>query len=314
MLNSFAFNSALANIVSQSNPRSPSGQDSQVDNDGLQEQSEDADSEGDDNFNLNANQNPFSKPDLDKLITSEFNADMWRIMRGGLPCLETSSNCLDQLQSRSVAGSPLLRELDARIQEANDKIDDAKKRNAKTVTLSILTPGLQYLLGVPPQPGQPQQRGFIDNLLGIVRGDIGLINGLISAIGVPFFKASQGANEEANRNAIAISDLQIKTAELQRARAQLADTTREKVAISLVKFDEARTDFQIAQVIASRSVDQFKIFEKQYLTGDSNTETYLGKLNQLDRTKAQTYSAWGKVRRSLFELKLLVLGVKDAEV
>ncbi|PNJ91823.1 hypothetical protein CEP13_16445, partial [Cylindrospermopsis raciborskii C03] len=112
--------------------------------------------------------------------------------------------------------------------------------------------------------------------------------GLISAIGVPFFKASQGANEEANRNAIAISDLQIKIAELQRARAQLADTTREKVAISLVKFDEARTDFQIAQVIASRSVDQFKIFEKQYLTGDSNTETYLGKLNQLDRTKAQT--------------------------
>ena len=137
---------------------------------------------------------------------------------------------------------------------------------------------------------------------------------MISAIGIPFFKASQGANEEANRNAIAISDLQIKTAELQRARAQLADTTREKVAISLVKFDEARTDFQIAQVIASRSVDQFKIFEKRYLTGDSNTEIYLDKLNQLDRTKAQTYTAWGKIRRSLFELKLLVLGVKDAEV
>jgi hypothetical protein len=61
-------------------------------------------------------------------------------------------------------------------------------------------------------------------------------------------------------------------------------------------------------------VDQFKIFEKRYLTGDSNTEIYLDKLNQLDRTKAQTYTAWGKIRRSLFELKLLVLGVKDAEV
>jgi hypothetical protein len=32
------------------------------------------------------------------------------------------------------------------------------------------------------------------------------------------------------RFAIAISDLQIKVAELQRARAQLADTIREKVA------------------------------------------------------------------------------------
>jgi len=264
--------------------------------------------------NMNLNQNPFSNPDIDKLIADEFNEDMWRILRGRLPCLETSSTCLDQLQSLSVEGSPLLRELDSRIQEANDKIDEAKKRNSRTVALSILTPGLQYLLGLPPLPGQPQQRGFIDNLFGILQGNIGLINGLISAIGVPFFRATQGANEEANRNAIAISDLQIKTAELQRARAQLADTTREKVAFSLVKFDESRTDFQISQVIASRSVDQFKIFEKQYLTGDSNTETYLGKLNQLDRTKAQTYSAWGKVRRSLFELKLLVLGVKDAEV
>jgi hypothetical protein len=310
MSNSLALNSVLANTVSQPNPVP---QDSQTDDDRLEQKSEDDTLESDDNI-INSNQNPFSKPNIDKLITTQLNEDLWRIMRGGLPCLETSSACLDKLQSRSVTGSPLLRELDSRIQEANDKIDDAKKRNAKTVTLSILTPGLQYLLGVPPQPGQPQTRGFIDNLLGIVKGDIGLINGLISAIGIPFFKASQGANEEANRNAIAISDLQIKTAELQRARAQLADTTREKVAISLVKFDEARTDFQIAQVIASRSVDQFKIFEKRYLTGDSNTEIYLDKLNQLDRTKAQTYSAWGKIRRSLFELKLLVLGVKDAEV
>ena len=40
------------------------------------------------------NQNPFSKPDIDKLLTEQFNDDMWRIMRGGLPCLETTSSCL----------------------------------------------------------------------------------------------------------------------------------------------------------------------------------------------------------------------------
>ncbi|AFZ24234.1 hypothetical protein Cylst_1989 [Cylindrospermum stagnale PCC 7417] len=97
--------------------------------------------------------------------------------------------------------------------------------------------------------------------------------------------------------AIAISDLQIKVAELQRARAQLADTTREKVAVSLVKFDEARTDFQVAQIVGARAVDQFKVFELRYIRGNGDTEGYLLKQSQLDNTKANTYSAWAKMRR-----------------
>lgn len=82
------------------------------------------------------NQNPFSKPDIDKLLTQQFNDDMWRIMRGALPCLETTSSCLEQLQNKSVADSPLLKELDTRIQEATSKIDEARAKNAKTVKLS----------------------------------------------------------------------------------------------------------------------------------------------------------------------------------
>jgi hypothetical protein len=261
------------------------------------------------------NQNPFSKPDIDKLLTQQFNDDMWRIMRGGLPCLETTSSCLEQLQNKSVTDSPLLKELDTRIQEATSKIDEARAKNTKTVKLSILTPALQYLLGPTPTAGKPQEgNGLIDNLLGIFNGKTGLINGLINVIGVPLFTASQGTNTEANRNAIAISDLQIKVAELQRARAQLADTIREKVAIALVKFDEGRTDFQIAQVVGARAIDQFKVFELRYIRGNNDTEGYLAKQSELDKVKANTYGSWGKMRRSLFEIKLLVLGVKNAEI
>lgn len=237
-------------------------------------------------------------------------------MRGQLPCLETSASCLEQLQTKAVADSPLLKELDSRIQEANDRISEARSKNAKTVRLSILTPALQYLLGPTPTPGQPQtgNRGLLDNLGAVFRGDTGIINGLLNVIGIPFFVGSQGANTEANRNSIAIADIQVKVAELQRARAQLADTTREKVAIALVKFDEARTDFQVAQIVSARSVDQFKVFELRYIRGNNNTENYLAKQSELDRTKAATYSSWGKMRRSLFEIKLLVLGVKEAEL
>jgi hypothetical protein len=262
------------------------------------------------------NQNPFSKPDIDKLLTEQFNDDMWRIMRGGLPCLETTSSCLEQLQTKAVTGSMLLKELDTRIEEANNKINEARSKNAKTVRLSVLTPALQYLLGPAVTPGQaqPEGKGLIDNLLAIFNGKTGVINGLLNVIGVPLFVGSQGANTEANRNAIAISDLQIKVAELQRARAQLADTIREKVAVALVKFDEGRTDFQIAQVVGARAIDQFKVFELRYIRGNNDTESYLAKQSQLDRVKADTYASWGKMRRSLFEIKLLVLGVKDSEL
>ena len=260
-------------------------------------------------------QNPFSKPDIDKLLTNQFNDDIWRIMRGGLPCLETTATCLEQLQNKAVTGSPLLKELDTRIQEATSQIDEARSKNKKTVRLSILTPALQYLLGPTPTAGKPQEgNGLIDNILGIFNGKTGLINGLINVVGLPLFVGSQGANTEANRNAIAISDLQIKVAELQRARAQLADMTREKVAIALVKFDEGKTDFQIAQVVGARAIDQFKVFELRYIRGNNNTEGYLAKQSELDKVKANTYGSWGKMRRSLFEIKLLVLGVKDAEI
>jgi hypothetical protein len=259
-------------------------------------------------------QNPFAKPDIDKLITKQFNEDMWRVMRGALPCLETSANCLQQLQEKAVTQSPLLKEIDTRIEEANNKIAEAKGKNQQSIKLAVLTPALQYLLGPAPTAGQPQRRGIIENIAGILRGDVGIINGLLSVIGVPFFQGTQGGNSEAQSRAIAISDISVKVAELQRSRAQLADTIRDKVAQALVKFDESRTEFQTSQVLTARSLQQFQVYEIRYTRGNSETETYLSRQNQLDNTKAHTYAAWAKMRRSLFEIKLLVLSVKDAEI
>ncbi|BAZ36621.1 hypothetical protein NIES4101_25400 (plasmid) [Calothrix sp. NIES-4101] len=261
-------------------------------------------------------QNPFERPNIDTLIQKQFNDDMWRLMKGALPCLETSANCLEQLQVKAVSQSPLLKELDTRIAEANEKINAAKAQNKKSIRLGVLTPALQYLLGPTVNPGQrqPAGTGLIDNIAAVIRGDTSILNGLLRVIGIPLFEGSQGGNADAQRNAIAISDLQIKVAELQRGRAKLADEIREKVAAALIRFDEARTSFQTSQVVASRATDQFKVFELRYTRGNSDTETYLSRLNSLDNQKAQTYQAWAKMRRSLFELKLLVLSVKDAEI
>ena len=279
------------------------------------EEAQEADRESDSKL-PKPEQNPFNKPSIDAILQREMNDDMWRLLRGGLPCLETSAVCLQQLQEKAIAQSPLLKEIDTRIVEANSRIDEAKARNQKSIQLAILTPALQYLLGPTPTAGLPQApgTGLIDNIAGIFSGKTNLINGLLNVIGIPLFQGTQGGNADAQRNAIAISDIQVKVAELQRSRAQLADTIRDKVAQSVLAFDEARTDFQTAQVVVSRAVDQFKVFELRYVRGNSDTETYLTRQNQLDNTKAQTYRAWAKMRRSLFEIKLLVLSVKDAEI
>ncbi len=262
-------------------------------------------------------QNAFAKPDIDSLIKKQFDDDFWRIMKGGLPCLETSAACLQQLQEKAVAQSPLLKEIDQRVQEANQKIEDAKTRNQKSIKLSIFSPALQYFL--QPQTlnngGSKSQGtgGIIDNLAALFTGKVGIVNGLLKAVGIPLFEGSQGGGDSAQTRAVQISDIQIRIAELQRERAKLADEVRDKVAKALVDFDEARISFQSSQVLATRSLQQFQVYEIRYVRGNSDTESYLARENSLDHTKAQTYEAWAKMRRSLFQVKLLVLNVQEAE-
>jgi hypothetical protein len=278
----------------------------------------DDDDDGDDGEEMipKTPQNPWSTPDIDQLINQQFNADMWQIMKGALPCLETSATCLQQLQEKAVAQSPLLKEIDSRITEANNKISEAKVSNQRSIKLSVFTPGLQYLLGVNSTntgQSQPRQPGLLDRIGGLFRGNVGIINDLLRVVGIPLFEGTQGGNEQAQNRAIQISDIQVKVAELQRSRAQLADTIREKTIQALINFDEARTNYQTSQIIVSRSVQRFRVYELRYIWGHASTEDYLSHQNQLDSEKAQVYSNWAKMRRQLFQIKLIVLSVKDAE-
>ncbi|WP_245587538.1 hypothetical protein [Cylindrospermum stagnale] len=299
---------------SQKPPQQQEEEEQTPEDSGDAEEAQQIDQEADQSIPKNE-PNPFKLPDIDKILQSEFNDDLWKLLKGGLPCLENSAVCLAQLQEKAIAQSPLLKEMDARIGEANERIAQAQARNRRSIQLSIFTPGLQYLLGPTPQAGQAQSQGngLIDNVLKIIRGDTGLINGLLNVVGVPFLQGTQGGNADAQRSAIAIGDLQIKVAELQRGRASLADLTKKEVALSLSKFDELRVGYQTQQIVLTRSVQRFKVYELRYIRGNSTTEDYLLKQNQLDNEKAQGYRAWASMRREIFNLKLLCLGVKEAE-
>lgn len=128
---------------------------------------------------------------------------------------------------------------------------------------------------------------------------------------MPLFDKFFGGSDQNQQRAIAISDLEVKLAEIQRGRAELADKVREKVALAVFDFDTSRRDFQIAQEIAKREASRMQLFEVEYRLGEGTSERYLGQLSSLDKNKAMTWKSWTLMRSQLEKIKLLVLGVED---
>lgn len=236
-------------------------------------------------------------------------------MKGDLPCLEATRSCISSLQQSATQKNPLLMEIDKRIEEINTKIDEAKVANKKSVQLGVLTPGVQALLSpqtVANSDGSTKQTGgLISNILSIFTSPTSIIDKIFNAIGVPLLQAQFGGNHETQRNAIAISDLQVKVAELQRGRAELAQKIREQVYLAAFDYDESAREFQISQEVAKRDASRIQLLQIEYRFGDGDTNNYLSSLNSLDSRKAQTYRSWAAMRSRIEKIKLLVLGVEE---
>lgn len=244
--------------------------------------------------------------DMDTLVQLGINADLWQLLQGGLPCVEATTKCIAQLQAVAVQKNPLLKEVDSRIQDIQGKIDEAQKANKKSVNLSILRPATQVFL--QPTNQQHHHSGVLGKLLSVFTGPVGIINELLSAVGTPLLDGFFGGNDQNQQRAISISDLQVKLAEIQRGRAELADKVKEKVALAVFDFDTSRRDFQIAQEISKRESSRMQLFEVEYRLGQGTSESYLGQLSSLDRNKAVTWKSWSLMRSQLEKIKLLVLG------
>ena len=252
--------------------------------------------------------------ELERLIQTRINDDMWKSMRGRLPCVDTSVACVQQLQELAIANSPALKELDTKIEEINTKIEEAKARNQRAIQLSVFEPALQSFLTiekVPTSNGQTRDRGFLDKLIGIFTNPVPSLNNILSLVGIPLLKATTGGNDQAQQRAIAISDLQVKVAELQRGRTDIALKLRETVQLQVLEFDAAAREFQIAQVIAQREVTRMTLLEVEYRFGEGDTRTYLGNISSLDAQKAATLRSWTQMRSRLERIKLLVLGERE---
>jgi hypothetical protein len=109
--------------------------------------------------------------------------------------------------------------------------------------------------------------------------------------------------------AIAINDLQVKVAQIEQEKRKIAESIREQVALEVLEFDATRREFQISQEIARRATTQHRLLEIDYRFSDRiDSVSYLGRLSQLDQTKASTYRAWARLRTRMARIQMLVLG------
>ncbi|HEY9664351.1 MAG TPA: hypothetical protein V6C65_38395 [Allocoleopsis sp.] len=266
---------------------------------------------------------------LDTLIQMQMNGDMWTAMMGELPCLEATEPCIHDLQEMAIGNSPALTAIDERIELVNQKIEEARANNQRTINLGAFEPALQFFLKVEDlaavaetrdsegniiTPAVPaHRRGFFDRLGDLFSGSgtLGVVNDLLNVIGIPLFQAVAGTDPNRQQREIAIADLQVKIAEIENKRGELANQIREQVTLQVLDFDTIRREFQIAQEVARRDSLRLDILTLDYrfaATGTMDTPRYLNEISALDQQKADTFRAWARLRSQLVRVKLLVLG------
>jgi hypothetical protein len=254
--------------------------------------------------------NPFLDPELDQLVEKQISEDVWQTLLGDLPCAKPTTDCVKQLQNTAVSSSRLLADLQAKIDEANDRINEAKRRNLDSVAISNFSPFLQVFLYSTLGPVTNGVEEPVQNPFRLIFGNLASVL-LGQGLGALFNWQTVAANDNQQNRAIAIGDLQVKVAELQRNSAEIADKLRERVLMEALKMEELARSFQIEQSIAKRDKQRLEIYRVAYKFGEGDSKQYLNELSSYDRQKAATFREWSKLRNQVTLVKLLVLGNKE---
>lgn len=176
--------------------------------------------------------NPLSAPqDIDKILKMRMNEEQWVLMYQPLSCLDISPDCVQKLQLEAVQNSPVIKELETKIQEINSQIENAKTNNKKSIDLAIFEPGLQLFLKKETvvENGQTRTIGFLERIGQVFTNPGVVLNDLLATIGIPLLRGAYGGNDAQQSRSIQIGDLTVKVAEMERGKVEIANKTKEKI-------------------------------------------------------------------------------------
>jgi hypothetical protein len=254
--------------------------------------------------------NPFLDPKLEDLVEKQISEDVWETIVGELPCSRATTDCLNELQNKALQSSKLLREIDIKVEEATERLEEAKRRNLDSIAISTFSPFMQTFLYSTLGPVSNGYEPAINNPFRLIFGN--LASALLGqGLGRLFNWSAIAATDAQQSRSIQIGDLQIKIVELQRNRAEIADKLREKVVKEALKLEGYARNFQIDKEIAKREKQRLEISKISYKFGEGDSEKYLAKLSAYDKQKATTWRSWSRLRSQLTIVKILVLGNQD---
>jgi hypothetical protein len=254
--------------------------------------------------------NPLAAPqNIDDLLRLRMTEDLWVAMYSPLSCLDVTPDCIARLQQEAVQNSPVIKQLEAKIATVNQKIEEAKTNNKKSIDLSIFEPALQVFLKQETvvENGQTRKIGFVERVGQIFSNPGSLLNDLLGAIEIPLLRGSYGGNDAQQNRAIQISDLVVKVAEMERIKTEVGAKTRDKIQQLMLDFDVLAREFQAEQAIATSESKSFKLYAVTYAAGDGDTNIYLNRKGQLDKTKLQVFKYWARVRGQITAIKTVVM-------
>lgn len=270
--------------------------------------------------------NPLESNTFEQLLRLQINDDTWSAMVDPLPCLEATEQCIRELQELAVQNSYVLQGIDQRIELINEQIEVARSNNQQSIRMGIFEPFVQELIRletvtrVPdpnnqPQPGtivRTEQRGFLDRVGDYFNNPLNLVNTALSFVGLPLFQGVSGGSSTQQTREIAIADLQVKVAEVERQREVMANDLRERVLETVLEFETTRREFQAWQAMGARSQLRNEVLTLNYrFVADSmTTPQYLAELNNLDGNYLQMFRAWAQMRTQLTQIKVVVLGAE----
>jgi len=270
--------------------------------------------------------NPLETNTFEQLLRLQINDDTWTAMVDPLPCLEATEQCIRELQELAVQNSYVLQGIDQRIELINEQIEIARANNRQSIRMGVFEPFVQELIRletvtrVPDPTNQPapgsivrvEQEGFLDRIGNYFNNPLNLINTALSFVGLPLFQGVSGGSSTQQTREIAIADLQVKVAEVERQREVMANELREQVLETVLEFETTRREFQAWQAMGARSQLRNEVLTLNYrFVADSmTTPQYLAELNNLDGNYLQMFRAWAQMRTQLTQIKVVVLGAE----
>ncbi len=235
---------------------------------------------------------------LDEKLENRETSEQFEMLKGDLPCLDSTPECIKQLEALAIANSPELRAIDVQIASSSDAVKLAKVQGEGSFAETI-TPWVSAIAPILLQNSRPLAFGEIRTSLES-RLLFEALPTIISG------RATSDANQTRNNQANA--DLAIKLAQLEKTKAEIAIAIKGKVTDAVITFEQIKDESDLQSTIVRREEVRAKLIEISYRLGEGTTTEQIARLNEHDRKKIIAAQLKTRLRSQALRIQRLVKG------